>query len=73
MGDMQPINISLPEEMVTMIKAKVLSGEYASASEVIQADWIGYRNAMRRLSPGCERTSPKATMLSPPIQHREFP
>lgn len=37
MGDMQPINISLPEEMVTMIKAKVLSGEYASASEVIQA------------------------------------
>lgn len=37
MRNSQPINITLPEEIVTMIKAKVTSGEYASESDVIRA------------------------------------
>ena len=31
-----PMSITLPHDMVTMVKAKVASGEYASESEVIR-------------------------------------
>lgn len=36
MRSTQAISVTLPHEMVDMIKAKVASGEYASESEVIR-------------------------------------
>lgn len=32
----QPLTITLPHDMMEMVKAKVLSGEYATESEVIR-------------------------------------
>jgi putative addiction module CopG family antidote len=36
MRNTQPISVTLPHDMVAMVKAKVTSGEYASESEVIR-------------------------------------
>jgi antitoxin ParD1/3/4 len=45
MRSTQAISVTLPHEMVDMIKAKVASGEYASESEVI-------RDGLRSLKAG---------------------
>ena len=36
MRNTQPISVTLPHEMVAMVKAKVASGEYATESEVVR-------------------------------------
>ena len=36
MRNTQPLTVTLPHDMATMVKAKVASGEYATESEVIR-------------------------------------
>lgn len=50
MSTIEKISIALPQEMVTIIRSAVTSGEYASSSEVIRdalRDWA-YKRTLRQ-------------------------